>query len=178
VQIDREPPSAGVFEEMISVERESWKWERGLSMLREPRTRDFLRAVVLCPEIEQELWTLRVGGELGAFAIVLLGGRCRYYYLPSFRARFHDTGAHLLAEIVQRSFAEGFREVDLLQGDEPYKLVWANAERIVHEIASGHGVRGRAATATLRARWWLARSERLKRWRRELRVRWARSAAG
>jgi CelD/BcsL family acetyltransferase involved in cellulose biosynthesis len=99
---------------------------------------------------------------LAAFAVVFTNDRTRHYYLPSFRSRFTDAGTFLLGEIVRDSFESEFSEFDFLQGDESYKLAWATHEHAVHQlVAAGHGPVGRTSLLVLRARWRLARSERL-----------------
>lgn len=158
-----EAPTPGLFEELVAVERESWKWEHGRSQLRHPAVRAFIRDVVLSEGVRKELWTLRTSGELAAFALVLTDGGTRYYYLPSFRARLPDTGSHLLGEIVRATFGSAFRAFDFLQGDEPYKLAWANDSRQVYELVTGSGLLGRGAFLAQQARWRLARSRGLQR---------------
>jgi CelD/BcsL family acetyltransferase involved in cellulose biosynthesis len=169
VVIAPEPATPAIFEELVEVERASWKWEQGLSSLRDPRRRAFLREVLLGGGVPHELWTCRVSGALGAFAILLLGGRTRYYYHPSFRADVSGVGNLLLLELLRSSFSAGFEEFDFLQGDEGYKLRWANAEREAHQlVAAGGGWLAAPAYAALRTRWWLSSSPRLRRLRARL----------
>jgi CelD/BcsL family acetyltransferase involved in cellulose biosynthesis len=169
VVIEQEKPSAELFEQLVEVERASWKWEHGLSSLRDPARRAFLREILLGGGVRHELWTCRVEASLAAFAIVLLGGRTRYYYLASFREDVPRVGSLLLQSLLEKSFAGGVNEFDFLQGDEPYKFEWANAEREAHQlVAAGGGWLAVPALAAVRTRWWLARSERLRRLRTRL----------
>jgi CelD/BcsL family acetyltransferase involved in cellulose biosynthesis len=155
--------------ELDAVERESWKWANGTAYFRSPARKAFLEEVLLDPAIPSEIWVSRVEDELAGFAVVFRAGATRHYYLPSFRTRFSDVGTHLLGEIVRASFDDDVAEVDLLQGDEGYKMAWATGERAVHEwVASTTGLRGRMAAGAVRLRWRLARSERAMALRRRL----------
>lgn len=158
-----------LFDELVEVERASWKWAGGRSYLRSPRRRRFLEAVLQRRSREHEIWVHRRDGALAAFAVVFHRGRNRYYYLPSFRADLSGSGSLLLAAIVEASFRDHVGQLDLLQGDEPYKSSWATGRRVVREVAVGTGsLRGSVATATLRLRWLLARSSRLRAVRQRL----------
>lgn len=173
----REEPSAELFEEFVEVERDSWKWAGGRALLRRPDTRSFLREVLLNEEIAPALWTLRVGGKLAGFATVLQHGDRRLYYLSSFRQDFPKAGAFLMAAIVRECFSSSANRFDFLQGDQSYKLAWCDGEDAVHEIAAaGSSLIGAPALLALRARWHLARSARLRRWREAAAARrWQRS---
>jgi len=178
VAIACETATPELFDALIEVERASWKWEHGLSSLRDPRRRAFLRELLLGGGVRHELWTCRVGAALGAFAIVLLGGRTRYYYLASFRQDVSRVGNLLLLELLRDSFGAKLEAFDFLQGDEPYKFEWANAEHEVHQlVAAGGGWLAAPALAAVRVRWWIARSERLRRLRTRLLPKLRREAA-
>lgn len=161
-----------LFAEMIAVEQESWKWSHGTAYLAEPRRRDFLRAVLGHAGLRSEVWTCRVDGELAAFAVCFRSRRTRHYYLPSFRSRFSDVGTYLLGRITEATCESDLEELDLLQGDEGYKLAWATGERSVHQLAaSGSSLAGIPAVYLLFARWRLAESQVLRTVRERLRGR-------
>jgi len=163
VEVERTVADAALFEEMIEVERESWKWAGGLAYLKPARDRGFLRDVLLESRVEHELWTCRIDRSLAGFALVFPSVHVRHYYLPSFRSRFSDAGSFLLGEIVRESFSSKYEELDLLRGDESYKLAWATHQNAVHEIAAaGRSPLGPIAREVLRARWTVARSDRLR----------------
>jgi CelD/BcsL family acetyltransferase involved in cellulose biosynthesis len=163
VEVAREAATPELFAEMLEVERESWKWEHGTAYLSAPAKYAFMQEVILEGRVRHELWTCRVAGVLAGFAVVFTDDRTRHYYLPSFRSRFTDAGTFLLGEIVRDSFESPFSEFDFLQGDESYKLAWATGEQAVHHlVAAGRGPVGWASLLVLRARWSLARSERLR----------------
>lgn len=166
VSVGREEPSESLFGDFVSVERDSWKWAEGRSLLRAPKTRAFLRAVLLDQDVAPEIWTVRVNDSLVGFAVILPQGDRRLYYLSSFRAQFPKAGAFLMAEIIRDCFAGSVNRFEFLQGDQSYKLSWCQGEDTVYEIAAaGASPVGAVALAALRARWRLARSERLRRLR-------------
>ncbi len=169
VAVGIEAATPAVFAELVEVERSSWKWEQGLSALRDPRRQAFLHELLTTNAVRHELWTYREKSRLDAFAIVLRGLHTRFYYLPTHRADSPGVGNLLLLALLRDSFASGIREFDFLQGDEAYKSKWANAERFAHQlVAAGGGLLAAPALAVTRGRWWLARSTRLRR----LRTRW------
>ena len=162
----RESLTPALFEDLVKLERESWKWAAKSAFLSDDASRRFLATVLLDDPVPHELWTLRLGAALAAFAVVLRAGDVRHYYLPSFCERYPDAGTHLLAAIVKDSFEGPVREFDFLRGDESYKLACANRERAVHQlVAAGRTALGPIALTAMRARWRLARSHRVRRLR-------------
>jgi CelD/BcsL family acetyltransferase involved in cellulose biosynthesis len=173
--VAREPVDAALFDELVAVERESWKWTVGSAFLQDDARRRFLAAILLESSLDRELWTLRIEDELAAFALVFPSEGVRHYYLPSFRSRFTDVGAQLLRTIIEDSFAGRTEVFDFLQGDEAYKKPWTTGARSVHEIAaSGRAWVGGPVVRGIEARWRLARSERIRRLRQRAMERWAR----
>lgn len=151
--------SEEIFAEIQMVERESWKWENGTAYLSDPRRVAFLRAVLAQPAMGSEIWTCRIDGALAAFAVSFATRTKRHYYLPSFRSRYSDVGTYLLGRILETTCASELVELDLLQGDEAYKMAWATGERPVFEVAApGVGPLGWPAVRALEARWRLAES--------------------
>jgi CelD/BcsL family acetyltransferase involved in cellulose biosynthesis len=163
IRTGTETPSKELFEEMLEVERASWKWNKGLAFTRNPVTREFLRGVLLDQELAIELWTCRIDDRLAGFGVVMRTARARHYYLPSYREDAWGVGTYLLAEIIKKSCNSDCDEFDFLQGDESYKFAWATHEQTVLEIAiPGRFPVGGLAVAGLDFRWRLARSERLQ----------------
>lgn len=153
--------SERLFAEIESVERDSWKWSAGSAYLSNPDRRAFLRSVLAQPSMRSEIWTCRIDGDLAAFAVAFTSRASRHYYLPSFRDRYSDVGTYLLGKIAEATFSSEFTELDLLQGDEAYKLAWATGERTVYEIAAtGRSAMGWPAVQALRGRWRLSESPR------------------
>lgn len=160
VDVGLSPFSEELFAEIEGVERESWKWANGTAYLSDPRRTAFLRSVLAQPRMRSEIWTCRIDGVLAAFAIAFTNRTVRHYYLPSFRSRYTDVGTYLLGRIAEATFASELVELDLLQGDESYKMAWATGERPVYELAApGSGPFGWPAVLALKARWRLAESQ-------------------
>ncbi|MBB2900208.1 CelD/BcsL family acetyltransferase involved in cellulose biosynthesis [Kineococcus radiotolerans] len=70
-----------------------------------------------------QLSGLRLDGELVAYAFCLAGPTALHGYVQSYRARYAATGPGtlLLLRIRRRALVSGYRELDLLRGDEAYK---------------------------------------------------------
>ena len=163
ITFGRTPFDQSLFAELESVERESWKWTEGTAYLSHPGRSSFLRAVLGHAAIGGEIWTCRVDDDLAAFAVTFRNRTTRHYYLPSFKSRYSDVGTYLMGRIAEATFDSELQELDLLQGDEGYKLTWATGERAVHEVAApGRGPLGWPALLATRARWQLAASPRMR----------------
>ncbi|MEZ4330522.1 MAG: GNAT family N-acetyltransferase [Myxococcota bacterium] len=163
ISFGRTPFDESVFAELESVERESWKWTEGTAYLSHAGRRAFLRAVLGHAGIGGEIWTCRVEDDLAAFAVTFRNRTTRHYYLPSFKSRYSDVGTYLMGRIAEATFDSELEELDLLQGDEAYKMTWATGERAVHEVvAPGRGPLGWPALLAARARWRLAASPRMR----------------
>jgi CelD/BcsL family acetyltransferase involved in cellulose biosynthesis len=162
-----EPPSVFLFEELLDVERASWKWHAQSAFLQAPPRRAFLREILLETNLPFEIWTCRLDSDLAAFALILLCGQQRLYYLPSFRSQYPDVGAYLLSEIVRSSFLDSCARFDFLQGDEGYKKPWSTSQVSVHEyVFAGRRPLSRAVLCGFDLRWRLARSDSLRAFRR------------
>ena len=172
--VSRAEPAEALFAEMLEVERNSWKWSDGSAFLRNPATRSFMKSILLESQLPVELWTCRVDGELGGFAICFTTGSCRQYYLPSFRQDFWGLGVFLMAHLIELSCSQDdIKEFDFLRGDESYKIPWSTGSRWVHDVvAPGGGFLGRASATVISARWRLAESEVLRDARTQIITRW------
>ncbi len=62
--------------------------------------------------------------------------------------RWRDVTTVLLAAIIDDACARGFREVDFLRGDEPYKGRFAPDRRQLSRLVAGKGVTGRLGCVT------------------------------
>ena len=62
--------------------------------------------------------------------------------------RWRDATTVLLAAIIDDACARGFREVDFLRGDEPYKGRFTSDHREIVRLVAGKGVVGRLGGAT------------------------------
>lgn len=174
IRISRAEPDESLFLEMLEVERNSWKWSDGSAFLRDPKTRSFMRSILLEAQLPVEVWTCRVDDQLGGFAVCFTTAKCRQYYLPSFRKDFWGLGVFLMASLIELSCSqEGIQEFDFLRGDEAYKIPWSTGSRWVHDVVvPGGGVLGRAPAALIAARWKLAESEMIRKARTQIIARW------
>jgi len=163
VDVHHPPLSDSQLADLVEVERHSWKWTHGDAALREGTQREFLFAVLRDPDAPVRVWTLRVGGTLVAFAILLVDAQRWYYYMPSYRSDYRNAGALLLARIVERAHDVGCSAVSLLRGDHGYKEDWTRDAEAVYEIVCASSLRGRIAVAGYRLRWWAASKPMMKR---------------
>ena len=159
------PVSPALLEEMIDVERDSWKWESGTAALKPGEQADFVSAVLQDPMMPARVWCLRTNGKLVAFAVVLEDKTGWYYYLPSFRGSCPNAGAHLLSCIVEEAFKNDREFVDLLQGNHGYKALWSDDTIAVAEILTANSLRGSIMLQGYVARWAAAKSNVLRRLR-------------
>jgi CelD/BcsL family acetyltransferase involved in cellulose biosynthesis len=164
-----EPPIPNpVLEQLADVERASWKWRHGNAMLRDESQRGFLEAILQDAASPARLWLLRIAGRAVAFALVLVDAHAWYYYWPSHREEVANGGSLLLAEIVRAACEGPCCCLDLLRGAYPYKLLWADGSREVHELVSSGAGAGQLVVWAHRLRWRAARSARLRALRERL----------
>lgn len=67
------------------------------------------------------------------------------YYLSGFNPEYstYGPGKVLLSKIIEYCYAEGFNEMDLLRGDEPYKYSFNPIDRTMYRVkVSGKGLKG------------------------------------
>jgi len=147
------PLSSGLLGEMIEVEHESWKWNLGTAALKPGEQAEFLCAILQDQQMPGRVWCLRTHMQLIAFAVMFEDKDSWYYYLPSFRSRCPNAGAHLMSSIVEEAFRLGCRSVDLLQGDHGYKSLWTDQAVGVAEILAGNSLWGRLMLLGYTARW-------------------------
>jgi CelD/BcsL family acetyltransferase involved in cellulose biosynthesis len=62
--------------------------------------------------------------------------------------RWRDATTVLLAAIIDDACARGFKEVDFLRGDEPYKARFTRTHREIVRLVAGKGVAGRLGGVT------------------------------
>ena len=164
----RPPLTEVLLDELVDVERGSWKWEQGNSSFSPGSSRNLLEAVLRDQRTEATVWLLRVSNRLVAYALVLIGKDRWYYYLSSFRKETANAGSFLLGRIVEAACLEGCVALELLRGDQHYKRAWTELSDTVHEVIWPVNLRGRAASLAFIARWRSARSPRLSRIRAHL----------
>jgi CelD/BcsL family acetyltransferase involved in cellulose biosynthesis len=157
--------------DMIAVNEESWKAERGTNLLRHPRIRAFVTDLIpaLARDELLDLWRLCVDGRAVAYELCFdVGGRI-FSYNGSYRREFArvSPGTVLTASVVEAACARGRREYDMLRGRESYKTRWSEELRSEVEVA--------IAAPTLAARFHVYSAMVLK--NRLKRVEWINRAA-
>ena len=97
-----------------AARRQPWRGASGRTLTEVLRTAP--RGVV-------QLSGLRLDGELVAYALCLAGPTALHGYVQSYRARYAATGpgSLLLLRVRRRALLAGYRELDLLRGEEDYK---------------------------------------------------------
>jgi CelD/BcsL family acetyltransferase involved in cellulose biosynthesis len=116
----------GVLEEAFRVEASGWKGTNGTAMTSRPDTHRFYRDVARWAAGEGWLRVafLRLDGRATAMMFLLETNRTLYYlkggYDPSFE-RF-SPGVVLLGSVIEHAFGGDVDRVELLGGDERYKL--------------------------------------------------------
>lgn len=86
------------------------------------------------------------GATVASVVCFELGGRM-FFYQAGRRPepRWRDAGTLLLFKITEDASRRGLSEFDLLRGDEPYKLSFADAQRRLLTARSNWGLGGKAA---------------------------------
>jgi CelD/BcsL family acetyltransferase involved in cellulose biosynthesis len=116
---------------------------------------------------------LELDGRVIAAAYSLRCNGCFFYWIPSFDAalRSMSLGKALIAELIERRFAECCSVFDFMGGEEKYKYQWSNGEYDVISVSIYRsrleGVSARVAMV-VRAR--LRRALAGRRWLIRLRV--------
>jgi CelD/BcsL family acetyltransferase involved in cellulose biosynthesis len=164
----RPPLNEASLEELVDVERASWKWEHGNSSFSPGSTCNLLGSVLRDRRTEATVWLVRISGRLVAYALVLGMRDHWYYYLTTFRKETANAGSFLLGRIVEAACIDGCKALNLLRGNHRYKRAWTELNDTVHEVVWPVNIRGRAASLAFIARWHAARSPRLSRIRAHL----------
>ncbi|NIZ91323.1 GNAT family N-acetyltransferase [Kineococcus rubinsiae] len=105
--VDRAHPHA-------ELRRQPWAGESG---------RLLEQVLSTAPRAVVQLTGIRVDGVLVAYTLCFAGPRALHGYLQSYRAEHaaYGPGALLLLRVRRRAIASGYRELDLLRGEEDYK---------------------------------------------------------
>jgi CelD/BcsL family acetyltransferase involved in cellulose biosynthesis len=119
-----------VLEEAFRIEASGWKGEHGTAIASRPDTRRFYRDVARWAAGEGWLRIafLRLDGRAMAMMFLLETDRILYYlkggYDPAFER--HSPGMVLLASVIEDAFGREVDRVELLGGDERYKLAFTS----------------------------------------------------
>jgi CelD/BcsL family acetyltransferase involved in cellulose biosynthesis len=136
------------MEPLFALHRARWTAEGGSQAIPDERVTRFHREAgrLLAERGWARLTLLSVGDEPAAAAYGFMrAGRFAYYQAglsPDWRK--HAAGTVVLAELIGRAFDENLGEIDFLRGQESYKYVWTDRERVTVSV--------RAMRATARAR--------------------------
>jgi CelD/BcsL family acetyltransferase involved in cellulose biosynthesis len=164
-----EPPIRGeLMKELIEVEQASWKWESGNAMFKQSSHSEFFRGVLQDQGTKAKLFLCRISGSLAGFNLVFTAQRRWFYYWAVFRKNYPHVGAYLLGRVVEGAHSSGCTVVDLLRGNEDYKLAWSDGANTVYEIVSPSSLRGQAAALGYAVRWKLAKSSLMHRIRNRI----------
>ena len=127
-----------VLQTLITLHNQRWEkrggstafFSRALRSFHEEFTSQALEAGWL------RMFVLRLDGKAAA-AIYCLSYHGRYYfYQGAFDEELspHSIGLVMMGLAIQRAIEEGATEFDMLYGNEPYKSLWANDERVLQRI--------------------------------------------
>jgi CelD/BcsL family acetyltransferase involved in cellulose biosynthesis len=136
VRFERVSTDAGRRAALDALSRfhaDRFQGERGSTAFGDPSLQrfhdDFTRAAQDAGWLR--LFVLSLNGAPAAVMYgFLLGGRF-YFYQHGFSAEYaaHSVGLVLMAMTIRAAIEEGAAEFDMLYGHEPYKYLWARAER-------------------------------------------------
>jgi CelD/BcsL family acetyltransferase involved in cellulose biosynthesis len=149
--------------EIANVERKSWKATEG-SLRMEGEGQLFYEQFLgrFAEKGILELWCCRFNTTLLAYLITFNYQNRIFYYNGAYRAdssSFHtgaSPGTALIALAVKSAHERKLASFDFLRGDEPYKSLWKNEDRLLHHlVVRAPGLKGMLATSWIRVRWML-----------------------
>jgi CelD/BcsL family acetyltransferase involved in cellulose biosynthesis len=156
IEVARAPGEvARAVEALLVLHRARWAEAGGSLGIAGERAAGFHReaARALAERGWAELWLLHAdGAPRAALYGFQRGGRFAFYQSgldPAWRSR--SPGAVLMGAAIERAFARGLDEFDLLHGDEPYKARWADRRRELLHLRLAATRRARAALTVERA---------------------------
>ena len=122
-----------ILEEAFQIEASGWKGTNGTAITSRPDTRRFYRDVARWAAGEGWLRIafLRLDGHPLATMVLLETGGTLYYLKGGYDPAFErcSPGMVLLASVIEHAFGTGTRRVELLGGDERYKLAFTSDVR-------------------------------------------------
>jgi CelD/BcsL family acetyltransferase involved in cellulose biosynthesis len=119
--------------EAFRVEASGWKGAEGTAIASRPETRRFYREVAhwAAGQGWLRIAFLRLDGDALATMVLLETDGVLYYLKGGYDPAFErcSPGMVLLASVIEHAFGSGVRRVDLLGGDERYKLAFTSDVR-------------------------------------------------
>ncbi len=123
------------LEETFRIEASGWRSERGTAIASRPQTRGFYEEVARWAAARGwlRLFFLNLGGRPIACEFALEHRGVLYDLKGGYLAELarYGPGKLMLLELISWACARGLHSIELLGGDEPYKLQWTDR---VHEL--------------------------------------------
>jgi CelD/BcsL family acetyltransferase involved in cellulose biosynthesis len=129
---------SAVFEQFLELEHSGWKGRNGTSILSDPQTVAYFRALALAAARHGYLaiYALECDGEPVAMHFGLTHGR--RYMVPklAFSELHHEyaPGQLLVQEVIRDCAARGFTEFDFLGNAMSWKMEWTDQIREYHRV--------------------------------------------
>jgi CelD/BcsL family acetyltransferase involved in cellulose biosynthesis len=126
-----------VLDDMVEIERASWKAREGGRLHWSPERIAHFRAVAPALGDRLEVWLARLDGEPIAYLVLLPAGGRVGFYTGAYKHdhRKHYAGGVMHSYAIERAVELGCTEYDFLNGGEPYKLEWTEAARTIRNAA-------------------------------------------
>jgi CelD/BcsL family acetyltransferase involved in cellulose biosynthesis len=131
-----------LLNEMAVLESKSWKGDTKKGILGDEQDRKFISRIasLFADSGWLSLHTLRIDKQLIAYNLGFKYDNRYYLYSPSYDSEFksNSPGLLLIKHTIQECFQDVIEEYDFLQGEERYKLVWANKFRRIQKVLLFH----------------------------------------
>lgn len=128
-----EPRSGPLLEELLVLEAAGWKAARGTAIAGRASTRRFYAAVTAWAAARGtlRLLVLRLDGRPLAALLGVQEDGVHYLLKGGFDPQYarYSPGQLVLAQTIERGFADGLRRIELGGGADAYKLQWADTVR-------------------------------------------------
>lgn len=130
------------METLLSINRESYKWQKGSSLFQTPDLLKFYND--LFRRISSK-WLIvhfiLIEGKAVAYQAGFRYARRFFGYNTAYRKSYAQVhpGIHLIIHMIRIAFGESCIEYDMMRGEEPYKSHWKSGQREeIHFVAYHH----------------------------------------
>jgi CelD/BcsL family acetyltransferase involved in cellulose biosynthesis len=134
------PRTGALLDELLMLEAAGWKAARGTAIAARGSTRRFYAGVAAWAAARGtlRLLVLRLDGRPLAALLGVQEDGVHYLLKGGFDPLYarYSPGQLVLAQEIERAFADGLRRVELGGGADPYKLQWADAVRELVGVAA------------------------------------------